>query len=54
MDALGPAPDIPILPRTLPPILNVQMDNAVSDNKNRLFSAFGLYLLPNASSGRFM
>ena len=40
VDALGPAPDIPILPRTLPPILNVQMDNAVSDNKNRFVFCF--------------
>ena len=34
MDPLGPAPDTPIPAKPLPPILNVQMDNAVSDNKN--------------------
>ena len=34
MDLLGPPPDTPIPPKSLPPILNVQMDNAVSDNKN--------------------
>ena len=35
MDPLGPPPDTPIPAKPLPPILNVQMDNAVSDNKNR-------------------
>ena len=35
MDPLGPPPDTPIPEKPLPPILNVQMDNAVSDNKNR-------------------
>jgi hypothetical protein len=40
VDALGPALDIPILPRTLPPILNVQIDNAVSDNKNKFVFCF--------------
>ena len=34
MDLLGPPPDTPIPAKPLPPILNVQMDNAVSDNKN--------------------
>ena len=34
MNPLGPPPDIPILAKPLPPILNVQMDNAISDNKN--------------------
>ena len=34
MDPLGPPPDTPIPAKPLPPILNVQMDNAVSDNKN--------------------
>ena len=34
MDPLGPPPDIPILAKPLSLILNVQMDNAVSDNKN--------------------
>ena len=35
MDPLGPLPDILIPAKPLPPILNVQMDNAISDNKNR-------------------
>ena len=35
MDPLGPPPDTPIPAKPLPPILNVQMDNAISDNKNR-------------------
>ena len=35
MDPLGLPLDILILAKPLPPILNVQMDNAVSDNKNR-------------------
>ena len=34
MDPLGPPPDTPIPAKPLPPILNVQMDNVVSDNKN--------------------
>ena len=34
MDLLGPPPDIPIPTKPSPPILNVQMDNALSDNKN--------------------
>ena len=34
MDPLGPPSNIPILTKPLPPILNVQMDNVVSDNKN--------------------
>ena len=40
LDPLGPAPDIPIPAKPLPPILNVQMDNAVSDNKNRFVFCF--------------
>ena len=32
MDPLGPPPNIPIPAKPLPPILNVQMDNVVSDN----------------------
>ena len=35
MDPLGPPLDIPIPTKPLPPILNVQMDNVVSDNKNK-------------------
>ena len=34
MDPLDLPLDIPILAKPLPPILNVQMDNVVSDNKN--------------------
>ena len=34
MDPPNPPLDIPIPVKLLPPILNVQMDNAVSDNKN--------------------
>ena len=34
MDPLGPPPNIPIPAKPLPPILNVQMDNVVSNNKN--------------------
>ena len=37
---LGPPPDTPIPAKPLPPILNVQMDNAVSDNKNRYVFCF--------------
>ena len=40
MDPLGPPPDTPIPAKPLPPILNVQMDNAVSDNKNRYVFCF--------------
>ena len=40
MDLLGSPPDIPILAKPLTPILNVQMDNAVSDNKNRYVLCF--------------
>ena len=35
-----PASNIPILAKLLPPILNVQMDNAISDNKNRYVFCF--------------
>ena len=41
IDPLGPPLDIPIPARPLLPILNVQMDNAVtSDNKNRYVFCF--------------
>ena len=40
MDPLGPTPDTPIPAKPLPPILNVQMENAVSDNKNRYVFCF--------------
>ena len=40
MDSLGPLLDIPIPAKPLPSILNVQMDNAVSDNKNRYVFCF--------------
>lgn len=40
LDPLGPAPDIPVPAKPLPPILNVQMDNAVGDNKNRYVFCF--------------
>ena len=40
MDPLGPPLDTPILAKPLPPILNVQMDNVVSDNKNRYVFCF--------------
>ena len=35
MDLLGLPPDIPSLAKPLPPILNVQMDNVISDNKKK-------------------
>ena len=38
MDPLGPPLDIPI--STKPPILNVQMENAISNNKNRYVFSF--------------
>ena len=44
LDPLGPVPDILVPAKPLPPILNVQMDNVVSDNKNRLVFCFW-YLL---------
>ena len=40
LDPLGPAPDILVLGRPLPPSLNVQMDNAIGDNKNRYVFCF--------------
>ena len=40
MDPLGLPLEIPIRAKPLPPILNVQMDNAVSDNKNRYVFCF--------------
>ena len=40
MDPLGPPLDIPIPAKLLPPILNVQMDNGISDNKNRYVFCF--------------
>ena len=45
LDPLGPAPDILVLGRRLPPILNVQMDNAVGDNKNRYVFCFWSLLI---------
>ena len=40
MDPLGPPLDIPIPAKPFPPILNVQMDNAISDNKNKYVFCF--------------
>ena len=40
IDPLGPPPNIPILAKPLSPILNVQMDNVVSDNKNKYVFCF--------------
>ena len=40
MDPLGPPSNIPNPAKPLPPILNVQMDNAVSDNKNKYIFCF--------------
>ena len=40
MDPLGPPPKTTIPAKPLPPILNVQMDNAVSDNKNKYIFYF--------------
>ena len=40
MDLLSPPLDIPIPAKPLRPILNVQMDNAVSDNKKRYVFCF--------------
>ena len=40
MDPLGPPPGTPIPAKPLLPILNVQMDNVVSDNKNRYVFCF--------------
>jgi hypothetical protein len=41
--SLPPPPTIPILAAPLPPVLNIQLDNACSDNKNRyVFSFFSL------------
>ena len=45
LDPLGPAPDILVLGRRLPPILNVQMDNAVGDNKNKYVFCFWSLLI---------
>jgi hypothetical protein len=38
--SLRPAPEVAIPTTPLPPILNVQMDNATGDNKNRFVFAF--------------
>ena len=38
--SLSPAPQTPLPAVPLPPILNVQMDNAASDNKNRFVFCF--------------
>ena len=38
--SLRPAPEVPIPESSLPPILNVQMDNATGDNKNRFVFCF--------------
>ena len=40
LDPLGPALAISVPAKSLPPILNVQMDNAVGDNKNRYVFCF--------------
>ena len=40
MDPLGPPPDTPIPAKLLLPILNVQMDDVVSDNKNKYVFCF--------------
>ena len=40
MDPLDPPLDISILVKPLPPILNVQMDNVVSNNKNKYVFCF--------------
>ena len=41
--SLLPPPESPLEAATLPPILNIQLDNACSDNKNRyVFSFFSL------------
>ena len=40
VEALGNVPDVLVPGRLLPPILNVQMDNAVGDNKNRFVFCF--------------
>ena len=38
--SLGPQPEALVPATTLPPILNVQMDNAIGDNKNRYVYAY--------------
>ena len=45
MDPLGPPPDIPIPAKPLPPILNVQIDNVVSDIKNKYVFYFWSFLV---------
>ena len=40
MDPLGPPPNIPIPGKPLPSILNVQMDNVISNNKNKYVFCF--------------
>jgi hypothetical protein len=41
--SLPPPPAAPVLGAPLPPVLNIQLDNACSDNKNRyVFSFFSL------------
>ena len=54
MDPLGPPLDIPIPARPLLPILNVQMHNAISDNKNIYVFVSSFSLSQNASFARFM
>jgi hypothetical protein len=43
--SLPPPPVEPVMPRFLPPILNLQLDNACSDNKNRYTFCFFLLLV---------
>jgi len=39
------SPEVPIGETPLPPVLNVQMDNATGDNKNRYVFAFWFFLV---------
>ncbi len=45
--SLPSPPEIPIPAKPLPPILNVQMDNAAGDNKNRFVFCFWSLLVAN-------
>ena len=46
-ESLGPQPETLVQETSLPPILNVQMDNATGDNKNRYVYAYWFLLVAN-------
>jgi hypothetical protein len=51
--SLSPPPGSPLEAATLSPVLNMQLDNACSDNKNRSSASF-LYLFTRGCSAKSM